>query len=371
MDKFVNSKVLIVLPNNKLGGAEQVLLMIVKALVKKDYLIDVYFLNYFKNGGWNEIENVKYFILDNGNEKLGFIKFFFKMLFSRKHYKLALTSHIACTSLVGVLNSLRFLNIDRVVCRESTSVFKRFSGFKKKSYELLYWIGYRKIDLLICQTNFMKDQLVANLPYLESRTQIKVMDNPIDLNSIAKLSSNNVDVFDDKQKINKIIVTAGRLIHEKGFDILIDSVKVLIDTYSPNICLYILGDGPDRDTLQAQINDANLNDNVFLLGFQTNVYPFFKKADVCIVSSRIEGFPNVLLQMMSQNINVISTDCAGGIKDIPGIILAVTTDVEGISDALKMSLNNCVLRNRFLFDKILSKRDSDEYLKNILNEINL
>jgi glycosyltransferase involved in cell wall biosynthesis len=371
MNKSLKNKALIVLPNNKLGGAEQVLLMLVEGLAKRNYDIDVLFLNYFNDGGWNDIANVNYVIVDHKSEKRGFLKFFFKMIFVRKQYTLAITSHVACTSLIGVLNYLHCLNIKKVVCRESTSVFKRFSGFKKKSYELLYWIGYRKIDLLICQTNFMKDQLVANLPYLESRTQIRVMDNPIDLQLIAKLSSDKVVTFDEKQKNNKIIVTAGRLIHEKGFDILIDSVKLIIETYNPNICLYILGEGPQRGKLEAQIKASNLSGNVFLLGFQSNVYPFFRKADVCIVSSRIEGFPNVLLQMMSQNVNVISTNCAGGITEIPGIILATETTDTSIFTALKTSLSQCSLPNRILFDEYLNKRDSTIYLNNILHEVNL
>ncbi|NRT10966.1 glycosyltransferase [Flavobacterium sp. 14A] len=371
MNKSLKNKALIVLPNNKLGGAEQVLLMLVEGLAKKNYDIDVFFLKYFTDGGWNDIANVTYIIVDQKSEKRGFLKFFLKMIFIRKQYTLAITSHVACTSLVGILNYFHCLKIKKVVCRESTSIFKRFTGLKKKSYEFLYWIGYKKVDLLICQTKFMKDQLVENLPYLESRTHIKVMDNPINIQMIAKCSLDTITTFDQNQKENKIIVTAGRLIQEKGFDILIKSVKLLIETYNPNICLYILGEGPERAKLEAQIIASNLSDNVFLLGFQSNVYPFFRKADLCIVSSRIEGFPNVLLQMMSQNVNVISTNCAGGITEIPGIIVATETTDISIFNALKRSLSQCSLSNRILFDEYLNKRDSTIYLNNILHEVNL
>src|SRR5690606_20880375 len=115
---------------------------------------------------------------------------------------------------------------------------------------------------------------------------------------------------------NNFIVTAGRLIHEKGYDILINAFAELKEKY-PDLKLIILGYGDLKQELIYLATSLNIEQDVIFWGFVENVYPFFKKAKACVISSRVEGFPNVLLQMMSQNSNVVSTTCAGGIDTIP------------------------------------------------------
>jgi len=367
-----NKKVLIVLPNNKLGGAEQIVLMIVKTLLKQEFFVDVYFLKFFEINGWNNLQsnNLKFHHLSNKSEKRGFLKFIIKMIFKRNNnYYLSFTSHIGCTSVVGLLNSLKIIRVQSLIARESTSIFKRYRGVKKKIYLALYRVGYQTIKLLICQTEDMKEQLIKNLPYLNKRTLIKVIPNPIDLQLIRDLEKDEIKLQNAGNDLIKNIVTAGRLIPEKGFDILIDSFKILLGSYSENLNLYILGDGPYKDKLQSKINSLKLEHKVFLEGFQSNVYPYFKKADICVVSSRLEGFPNVLLQMMSQNEKVVSTMCAGGIDKIPGIVISEETNDSTLANALKECLQADTSLNRIKFDDYLKQRDINEFIKIILNHV--
>lgn len=367
-----NKKVLIVLPNNKLGGAEQIVLMFVKTLLKQDYFVEVFFLKYFDIDGWKNLQsdNLRSHYLSHKSEKNGFLKFIVKMIFKRNNnYALSFTSHIGCTSLVGLLNSLKVIKIQSLIARESTSIFKRYQGTKKKIYEVFYRIGYKGIKLLICQTEDMKLQLEQNLPYLKKRTLIKVIPNPIDLELIRGCENDEIKFQDEGNDLVKNIVTAGRLIPEKGFDILIDSFKILIDSYSENLNLYILGDGPDKDLLQSKINLLKLERKVFLEGYKSNVYPYFRKADLCVVSSRLEGFPNVLLQMMTQNEKVVSTLCAGGIEEIPGIAISKETTSSALANAIKECLLTDTSLNRVKFDDYIKRRDINEFTKIILNHV--
>ncbi|MBX9448443.1 MAG: hypothetical protein KL787_01425 [Taibaiella sp.] len=84
-------------------------------------------------------------------------------------------------------------------------------------FELLYHTGYRSLDLLICQTQLMKQQLIQKMPHLGKITI--VIPNPIDLNLIKLYESKPLDNDMD----TSYIVSAGRLIEEKGFDILIEA----------------------------------------------------------------------------------------------------------------------------------------------------
>ena len=84
---------------------------------------------------------------------------------------------------------------------------------------------------------------------------------------------------------------------------------------------------------------------------------YFKFAKVCVMSSRIEGFPNVLLEMMSQNTNIISTICAGDIDKLEGVSLVEVNDVSGLVESLKFILESDTSHNRVLFDKELKSRN--------------
>ena len=120
-----------------------------------------------------------------------------------------------------------------------------------------------------------------------------------------------------------------------------------------------------RNNLENLIKDLDLEGEVILKGHVKNVYNYFKNAEVCIVSSRIEGFPNVLLQMMSQNINVVSTLCAGGIKEMNGIITTTPDNSEGLVDAIKFCLESDLSQNREIFDRELSGRSIDQFVNKI------
>jgi glycosyltransferase involved in cell wall biosynthesis len=275
----------------------------------------------------------------------------------------AYTSHVHTTSSLGFLRKLKILKVEFLIARESTSIFKRYKGYKLFMFKMLYKLGYSKIDLLICQTDYMKKQLVESLMWLPEKIAIEVIGNPVNFNRIS------VKVKDCKEKIDlesPFIVSAGRLINEKGFDILISSFKN-IKLKHPDYKLVILGEGNLRDKLQKKIISYNLENHIKLLGFVGNVYPYFKYSDLCVVSSRIEGFPNVLLQMMSQNTKIVSTKCAGGIEEIPGIFIAETNDEKSLEQAMELALHHNTTANREIFDDFLNERA----IHNFINKIEL
>ena len=114
------------------------------------------------------------------------------------------------------------------------------------------------------------------------------------------------------------IVAAGRLNHEKGFHLLIDAVQH-VKQKNPQIQFItaILGDGQGgRHTLQKQIQDCSLEDEVRLPGFRNDALAWYRSADVFVLSSLLEGMPNVLLEAMACGTPVISADCPSGPAEI-------------------------------------------------------
>ncbi|WP_066225423.1 glycosyltransferase [Formosa haliotis] len=279
---------------------------------------------------------------------------------NKLHFNYVFTSHVYLNALIGLLLKFKALKTEYFIARESTSIFTRFKGSKLLSYKLAYKIGYYNINLLICQTQFMKDQLILNIPFIKNRTLVKVIPNPINLNYSQKIKTN--------QKIQSCnhdyIVSAGRLIDEKGFDILIKSFELLKKDF-PNLYLYILGNGQNKTELKSLVNNLNLSTSVIFTGHVDDVYSYFKYAKICVVSSRVEGFPNVLLQMMSQNTKVVSTLCAGGINEIKGIFTCNTECINSLYESLKLCYSSDTSFNRKEFDLFLETRTIIKFIQQI------
>lgn len=111
-----------------------------------------------------------------------------------------------------------------------------------------------------------------------------------------------------------LVVTAGRLAPEKGFPDLLRAIRILV-ARTP-VRLAILGEGPMRPELEAMIVEQGLTDHVRLLGFQENPLKFFSKARVFVLSSYVEGLPNVLVEAMACGCTPVSTDCPTGPREV-------------------------------------------------------
>lgn len=359
-------KILILVPNDNLGGAEQHLRNIALYYLEKGYFLEVRFLTKERTNSWRNLgENCRLIFTDSSSEKSGIAAFFRGIIASRNtSYDFLYTSHVHLTGIAGLLINLNLLKVRKFVGRESTSIFKRFTGPKLWMFKAFYKIGYNRLDLLICQTAYMKRQLIEGLPKLGKRINIQVIPNPINLNKI------KTEVPDFYLKNRNYIISAGRLIPEKGFDILIRAFVSLIDKF-PEMTLIVLGEGEERDRLEALVDELGVNEKVFLIGFKDNVYNYFKYAKSCVVSSRIEGFPNVLLQMMSQNDSVVSTLCAGGIEDIPSIYTCEPNDVDKLAIQIEASLINDNSFNREVFDNFLEKRSVPNFVEQINTLLNV
>ncbi|MBI1920098.1 MAG: glycosyltransferase [Geobacter sp.] len=111
-----------------------------------------------------------------------------------------------------------------------------------------------------------------------------------------------------------VLVAAGRLAPWKGFVDLIRAMKEL--SHRKQTRLVILGDGPQRTELEALITELDLTDVVKLQGYVENPLKFFAHADVFVLSSHVEGLPNVLVEAMMCGCTPVSTDCPTGPREV-------------------------------------------------------
>ena len=352
-------KIVLLIPTSKLGGAEKLLRNIAVYYLNRSNRVEIHILKR-TSSSWDDLETkaqIKYY--SNTNVFLGMFNFFYSINLELHSY--LFSSHVSTNCLFGLLKKINKNKQLKLICRESTDVFYRFSGLRLAYYKFLYYISYSSIDLLIFQTLTMSKSFKSNIfKKLYSLNSVTIP-NPISLRD------------DETENIpelltSKSIVSAGRLIPEKGFDLLINAFNKF-HINNKDYRLLILGEGQERNNLQKKINSLKLNDAITLFGHVDNPLNYFKTAEICIVSSRTEGFPNVLLEMMSQNTKVVSTLCAGDIEKIEGVLTINTNSEQEIFEALTSIKCKNTTSNRLLFDKELKSRSIDKYLLIINNKL--
>ena len=121
---------------------------------------------------------------------------------------------------------------------------------------------------------------------------------PLDIKTIWNIPKNHV-----------VFVAAGRLVPQKGFDLLIEAANRLKNSTRP-FTLLIAGMGKDRKSLQEKIVLNKLS-NVKLIGFQNNLPPILKASDYVIMPSRQEGMPNVVMESMALGKSVLAAKVNG------------------------------------------------------------
>jgi glycosyltransferase involved in cell wall biosynthesis len=134
------------------------------------------------------------------------------------------------------------------------------------------------------------------------------------------------------------IVGVGRLVPQKGFDLLIEAFASVAAKF-PAWDLEIWGEGPERTELTRLIEVRGLHERARLAGSTPDIEAVLHGADIFVLPSRYEGFPNALLEAMSHGVAAIAFDCPGANSDIieigvNGILVKERGSVVGLSDAL-------------------------------------
>ncbi|MPW17420.1 glycosyltransferase [Paraburkholderia sp. CNPSo 3157] len=145
----------------------------------------------------------------------------------------------------------------------------------------------------------------------------------------------------------KRLMSVGRLCHQKQFDLLIAVFSRLADEF-PDWDLWIWGEGPDRQKLEAQIADLRLRDRILLPGTTQTLWFEMMHAHAFALSSRHEGLPMALMEGMALGLPAVAFDCPSGprelMRDGQDGLLVPMGDVEAFTRAVRHMLSDEVLR---------------------------
>lgn len=163
--------------------------------------------------------------------------------------------------------------------------------------------AYRKFDEVICVSNSVKDAFKAKYNIHSA----KVKYNPVDSNDIIEKAK---EPCNEEVATRPLLVTVGRLEEPKGYPRLLECADKL-NKENIKFTLWIIGDGSQREQLEAYIETNHLQDTVKLLGFHNNPYKFINQADAFICSSYIEGFSTAATEALIIGKPIYTLDCPG------------------------------------------------------------
>ena len=204
-----------------------------------------------------------------------------------------------------------------------------------------------------------------------NQSKIHVVYNPVVTEELLAKAQQEVDHPWFKEDI-PVAVAVGRFDKAKDYPTMLKAMRALQNTRK--VRLVIVGDGAEKEHLVSLVDQYKLNDVVDFVGFQSNPYPYMRKADLFVLSSAYEGFGIVVAEALAVGTPVVSTNCPSG----PGEILeggkygtlVNVGDYIGLSRAMDATINNPLpkekLLERSLFFTI--ENSADSYEKLILNK---
>lgn len=336
----MKKKFLFVLPAAKLsGGAQRVMFNLARHLVLNNQDVTLITMTRGFEKGWdvlNDYSNFNWIIGEYKSEKSSLIPITLQILeLDRKHhFDYVVSSHIHVNSFLSTLKRLGAFSKAYLISRESSMVFENKNEYKRYFYILIYKFIYGNQDLLICQTDSMKKSLLDNLGFKPVDT-VNVIPNPVDIKFIkSKLANDN-----SKPLNQRYIVACGRFVKIKQFDLLIDAFAN-VHASNPEFKLIILGDGPEKANLLAKVKNLNLESRILFPGNVDNPFLYFYHAEVGVISSKTEGFPNVLLEMMASGIKrIVTTPCTEALKNIPNLIITENSSKHSITNGIQKAID--------------------------------
>lgn len=323
-------KILFVINKLNIGGPQKVAAFLANKLVEDKH--DVYILAYSKSETNIYIDN-RVSIINIGYEaekknRLSYIVKRFNqipLLFKIRNHIKTINPDIVCVFTISVLRMVKTallgLNFN-IVSSERGNPFIYSQSFRYKAKKI-----YSKCKLVVFQTKKAMD--------LFELGNARVIPNPAVLRNTTKDSI--------ESGLHNLILAAGRLEEEKGFDMLISCIKDVSESVDCHLRIY--GTGSLESTLRQQIEKYGLNDKVELPGDDCRFFEKNSDAVLYVLSSFTEGMPNVLIEAMMYGIPCLATDCSSGgprflLEDGNGGYLVEVANKEQMTEMIKYILTH-------------------------------
>ncbi len=228
-------------------------------------------------------------------------------------------------------------------------VLSRRVDFPIQSNPFSYFkYNHAQIKAILCVSEAIKGILMAQINNPE---KLEVVHSGIDLHRFAgKGGQNRLRREWHLAEDHKIIGNVAAIADHKDFYTFIDTAELLLKK-GLKAYFFVIGDGPDKDAIQAYINTKQLSEKVFITGFREDVTEVLPELDLFLMTSKTEGLGTGLLDAFAARVPVVSTN-AGGIPEIVSHgengYLTEVGDFTGLADSVLKLIRDKSLQNHFI-----------------------
>jgi N-acetylgalactosamine-N,N'-diacetylbacillosaminyl-diphospho-undecaprenol 4-alpha-N-acetylgalactosaminyltransferase len=205
-----------------------------------------------------------------------------------------------------LINYIKFKNAKKIIsCRGFSFLKANLKSYCKMT---------EKSDAVIFNAEYMCEYFKNQFPHLSDKAL--TVNNVFNRERIINLSKEECEEeFISFVSSHKTVVSTGRFCKEKGFDNLIKAFSYAVKK-DKDSGLVLIGDGDIRKNLEELSNKLGIRDNVYFTGYTDNPYKYMGKCDAYTLSSRNEGFPNVLMEGMILGLPAVAVNCKSGPSEI-------------------------------------------------------
>jgi len=298
-----------------LGGTENHIIRIASRLQSSGYNVFL-IMDSFEGELLEKIKKMEVKIFCNRMQKIKILR----LVWIIKTYRFLVKNDIEVLNVYNDISIFYFGIIASLIKNIRMVISIRHNGFG-------FYSGGVKLKLISMVCRFLSDYIIVNSHnakknlikyYHIDKNRINVIHNGIDKKLIYP-NNDNIQLHEllntTLTTINENTITIGqisRLHNLKDIDTIIKAAEKLVDE---NLIFLIIGDGSEKNRLNALIKSLNLIDKVILLGSQTNAISWIRNFDISLLSSYSEGMPNAILEYMICNKPVIASK-VGGVPEI-------------------------------------------------------
>ncbi len=172
---------------------------------------------------------------------------------------------------------------------------------------------------------------------------------------------------------SRVLLSVGRLSLEKGHADLLRAMAQVraVEGTGCESYLLIVGDGPERRSLQRLCSELKLDDVVRFTGYLADVQVYYEISDIFVLPSHSEGSPNVLLEALAAGLPVVAT-AVGGLPEVlsneVNALLVPKQDVAQLANAIRRLLNDPLLRQRLAAQgkEVVAQHDPQSYFRSVV-----
>lgn len=312
MKRLINNKLAIFLPDLTGGGAGKVFVLLANKFIQNGYDVD-FILGRAKGVYLSELDK-KVLIYDLKSDRMR------QVLFPLCRYLKDVNPDVVLSGLLepNVLIVLaKYLTGSKcfIVTTIHNAISLEFAVEKLKWIKkIIYAYFLKRSNSIVVVSKGAANDLASYLDI--PKEKIKIIYNPVIPKNIKTLCNERINDTWFKTKESRIVLAVGRLLDQKDFKTLIKAFDLVVKKI--NVNLVIIGEGEKRAELEGLVEKLDLKNRVFMPGLVANPFKYMKKASLLVLSSRYEGFANVIAEALACGTPVVSTNCPFGPSEILG-----------------------------------------------------